>query len=170
MEDLDAALDFSEQARQEVGASPVEAGIMIEVPSAVVLADQLARKVDFFSIGTNDLTQYTLAMDRLHPMLARRADGLHPAVLRMVEKTVQAAQEAGKWVGVCGGVAGDPKGAILLMGLGVTELSLSIPSVAAIKARLRNTSFAEARSLAKQALACRNAAEVRMLAYPNGGA
>jgi multiphosphoryl transfer protein len=170
VEDLDAALDFSEQARQEVGADPLEAGIMIEVPSAVVMADQLARKVDFFSIGTNDLTQYTLAMDRLHPMLARRADGLHPAVLRMVEKTVQAAQEAGKWVGVCGGVAGDPKGAILLMGLGVTELSLSIPSVAAIKARLRNTSFSEARKLAKQALACRNAAEVRMLAYPGGGA
>ncbi|MCL4561525.1 MAG: phosphoenolpyruvate--protein phosphotransferase, partial [Chloroflexi bacterium] len=170
VEDLDAALDFSEQARQEVGAGPVEAGIMIEVPSAVLLADQLAKKVDFFSIGTNDLTQYTLAMDRLHPMLARRADGLHPAVLRMVDKTVQAAQEAGKWVGVCGGVAGDPKGAILLMGLGVTELSLSIPSVAAIKARLRNISVSEARSLAKQALACRNAAEVRMLAYPGGGA
>jgi phosphoenolpyruvate-protein phosphotransferase len=170
VEDLDAALDFSEQARQEVGADLIEAGIMIEVPSAVLLADQLARKVAFFSIGTNDLTQYTLAMDRLHPMLARRADGLHPAVLRMVEKTVQAAQEAGKWVGVCGGVAGDPKGAILLMGLGVTELSLSIPSVAAIKARLRLTSLAEARSLAKQALACRNAAEVRMLAYPGGGA
>jgi phosphoenolpyruvate-protein phosphotransferase len=170
IEDLDAALDFSEQARQEVGANPVEAGIMIEVPSAVLMADQLARKVDFFSIGTNDLTQYTLAMDRLHPMLARRADGLHPAVLRMVEKTVQAAQEAGKWVGVCGGVAGDPKGAILLMGLGVTELSLSIPSVAAIKARLRNTPLSEARDLAKQALACRNAAEVRMLAYPGGGA
>jgi multiphosphoryl transfer protein len=170
VEDLDAALDFSEQARQEVGAEPLEAGIMIEVPSAVVMADHLARKVDFFSIGTNDLTQYTLAMDRLHPMLARRADGLHPAVLRMVEKTVQAAQQAGKWVGVCGGVAGDPKGAILLMGLGVTELSLSIPSVAAIKALLRNTSISEARALAKQALACRNAAEVRMLAYPGGGA
>jgi phosphoenolpyruvate-protein phosphotransferase len=170
IEDLDAALDFSEQARQEVGADPIEAGIMIEVPSAVLLADQLAKKVDFFSIGTNDLTQYTLAMDRLHPMLARRADGLHPAVLRMVEKTVQAAQEAGKWVGVCGGVAGDPKGAILLMGLGVSELSLSIPSVAAIKARLRNTPLSEARDLAKQALACRNAAEVRMLAYPGGGA
>jgi phosphoenolpyruvate-protein phosphotransferase len=169
VEDLDAALDFSEQARLEVGADPLETGIMIEVPSAVVLADQLARKVDFFSIGTNDLTQYTLAMDRLHPMLARRADGLHPAVLRMVEKTVQAAQEAGKWVGVCGGVAGDPKGAILLMGLGVAELSLSIPSVAAIKARLRSTSLSDARRLAKQALACRNAAEVRMLAYPGGG-
>ncbi|MEJ2599578.1 MAG: phosphoenolpyruvate--protein phosphotransferase [Anaerolineales bacterium] len=170
IEDLDAALDFSEQARLETGAEPVEAGIMIEVPSAVLLADQLAKKVDFFSIGTNDLTQYTLAMDRLHPMLARRADGLHPAVLRMVDKTVQAAKEAGKWVGVCGGVAGDPKGAILLMGLGVTELSLSIPSVAAIKAKLRNTSLSEARRLAKQALECRNAAEVRMLAYPNGGA
>jgi phosphocarrier protein FPr len=96
-------------------------------------------------------------------MLARQADGLHPAVLRMIDKTVQAAQAAGKWVGVCGGVAGDPKGAIILVGLGVTELSMSIPSIAAFKAKLRQTSLAKAQALAKKALACRNAAEVRRL-------
>jgi phosphoenolpyruvate-protein kinase (PTS system EI component) len=141
---------------------------MIEVPSAVTLADQFAREVDFFSIGTNDLTQYTLAMDRLHPMLARRADGLHPAVLRMIDQTVRAADEAGIWVGVCGGMAGDPKGAVLLTGLGVRELSISIPGIAAIKARLRGVSLADAQALAKQALDCRNAAQVRSLPYPYG--
>jgi phosphocarrier protein FPr len=166
VEDLTAAQDFAEQARQEVGAEPLETGMMIEVPSAVVMARELAREADFFSIGTNDLTQYVLAMDRVHPMLARRADGLHPAVLRMVDQTVKAATEAGIWVGVCGGVAGDPKGAVLLMGLGVTELSVSIPSIAAIKARLRRISLADAQELARQALTCRNAAEVRNLPFP----
>jgi phosphoenolpyruvate-protein phosphotransferase len=166
VEDLTAAQDMAEAVRQEIGADPLETGIMIEVPSAVVLAEELARQVDFFSIGTNDLTQYTLAMDRLHPMLARRADGLHPAILRMVDKTVQAARAEGKWVGVCGGVAGDPAGAILLAGLGVTELSMSIPSVAAVKARLRRISLAEAQSLAQRALKCRNAVEVRRLPLP----
>jgi phosphoenolpyruvate-protein kinase (PTS system EI component) len=132
----------------------------------VILAEELAREVDFFSIGTNDLTQYTLAMDRLHPMLAKRADGLHPAILRMVEKTVQAADAEGKWVGVCGGVAGDPVGAVLLAGLGVTELSVSIPSIAAVKARLRSISLDQAQSLAQRALNCRNAVEVRRLPIP----
>jgi phosphoenolpyruvate-protein phosphotransferase len=168
LEDLTAAQDFTEQARREVGADPVETGMMIEVPSAVALADQFAKEVDFFSIGTNDLTQYTLAMDRLHPMLARRADGLHPAVLRMIDQTVRAADEAGIWVGVCGGMAGDPKGAVLLTGLGVRELSISIPGIAAIKARLRRISLADAQALAKQALNCRNAAQVRSLPYPYG--
>jgi phosphocarrier protein FPr len=167
LEELLAAQDFAEQARQEVGAAPVETGVMIEVPSAVVMAKDLAQEVDFFSIGTNDLTQYTLAMDRLHPMLARRADGLHPAVLRMVDQTVKAAQAAGKWVGVCGGVAGDPQGAMLLMGLGVKELSMSVPSIAAVKAKIRSVSLAEAESLARKALDCRNAAEVRRLSFPH---
>jgi phosphoenolpyruvate-protein phosphotransferase len=166
IEDLTAAQDIAEGVRQEIGADPVETGIMIEVPSAVILAEELARQVDFFSIGTNDLTQYTLAMDRLHPMLAKRADGLHPAILRMVDMTVQAAKAEGKWVGVCGGVAGDPVGAILLAGLGVTELSMSIPSVAAVKAKLRGISLAEAQSLAQRALKCRNAVEVRRLPFP----
>jgi phosphocarrier protein FPr len=166
VEDLLAAQDFAEQARQEVGAEPVDIGIMIEVPSAVVMAEELAKEVAFFSIGTNDLTQYTLAMDRLHPMLARQADGLHPAVLRMIDKTVQAAKAAGKWVGVCGGVAGDPKGAVILVGLGVSELSMSIPSIAAVKAKLRQVSLVKAQALAKEALACHNAAQVRRLAIP----
>jgi phosphoenolpyruvate-protein phosphotransferase len=166
LEDLAAAQDLAEAARQEVGAEPVETGMMIEVPSAVAMADQMAKEVDFFSIGTNDLTQYVLAMDRVHPLLARQADGLHPAVLRMIDMTVRGAIASGKWVGVCGGVAGDPKGAILLAGLGVSELSVSIPSVAAVKAKLRNISMADAQELAREALTCRNAAQVRMLKFP----
>ncbi|WP_416674257.1 phosphoenolpyruvate--protein phosphotransferase [Egbenema bharatensis] len=163
LEDFHTAYKLAESVRQEVGADPVEIGMMVEVPSAVVMADEFAKIVDFFSIGTNDLTQYVLAMDRGHPILAKQADGLHPAVLRMIHQTVQAAQSAGKWVGVCGGIAGDPKGAAILAGLGVTELSVSIPSVAAVKAKIRGMSFAETQGLAKRALACRTAQEVRAL-------
>ena len=165
-EDLTAAREMAEQVRAEIGAPPVEIGIMIEVPSAVAMAEEFAREVDFFSIGTNDLTQYTLAMDRLHPVLAKQADGLHPAVLRMIDKTAQAAKAAGKWVGVCGGIAGDPRGAVILAGLGVTEFSVSIPSIAAIKARLRHISLSDAQAVAQKALSCRTAAEVRSLVLP----
>src|SRR5512139_301150 len=159
LEDLVAAKSVAAEVRWEIDAPSVDIGIMIEVPSAVMIAEELAEQVDFFSIGTNDLTQYTLAMDRGHPMLAKQADGLHPAVLRMIERTVQAATKAGKWVGVCGGMAGDPKGAVLLTGLGVTELSMSIPSIAAIKAQLRQLSQKKCQAYAWQALTCRTAAE-----------
>jgi phosphoenolpyruvate-protein phosphotransferase len=163
LEEFAQARAITEQVRQQINAPLVPLGIMIEVPSAVMLADQFAQEVDFFSIGTNDLTQYTLAMDRLHPQLAKQADALHPAVLRMVERTVQAARAAGKWVGVCGGVAGDPKGAVILVGLGVSELSISVPSVAAVKAHLRSRSLAEMQRIAQQAVQCRTAEEVRRL-------
>jgi phosphoenolpyruvate-protein phosphotransferase len=163
LEDVRAAKKIAEQVRQELNAPPVEIGIMVEVPSSVIMAPEFAQEVDFFSIGTNDLTQYTLAMDRLHPVLAKQADGLHPAVLRMVDMVVKAASAHGKWVGVCGGIAGDPKGAIILTGLGVTELSVTIPSVAAIKATLRRVSREQAQALAKRAMACRTATEVRSL-------
>ena len=165
-EDLTAPRELADQVRAELGAPPVEIGIMIEVPSAVAMAEEFASEVDFFSIGTNDLTQYTLAMDRLHPVLAKQADGLHPAVLRMIDKTAQAAKAAGKWVGVCGGIAGDPRGAVILAGLGVTEFSVSIPSIAAIKARLRHISLSDAQAVAQKALSCRTAAEVRSLVLP----
>ncbi|HYH47289.1 MAG TPA: putative PEP-binding protein, partial [Thermoanaerobaculia bacterium] len=105
------------------------------------------------------------AMDRGHPLLARQADGLHPAVLRMIDQTVRAATEKKRWVGVCGGVAGEPLGAVILVGLGVVELSVSIPSIAAIKARLRTVSMDEARRLARRALACDSAEAVRALVH-----
>jgi len=163
LEDVERARAITEQVREELNAPPIPLGIMVEVPSAAILAHHLAQEVDFFSIGTNDLTQYTLAMDRLHPQLARQADALHPAVLRMIELTVQAARGAGKWVGVCGGLAGDPKGAVILTGLGVAELSVSVPSIAAVKAEIRSRSLEDMQRIAQQALQCRTAAEVRSL-------
>ena len=162
-EELARARAITESVRREVGVAPVETGIMIEVPSAVMMAEQLARDVSFFSIGTNDLTQYVLAMDRQHPVLAPKADGLHPAVLRMVDLTVKAARKAGIWVGACGGIAGDPSGAVVLSGLGVTELSVAIPSIPAVKALLRGISMADAEDVARAALECGNAGEVRGL-------
>jgi len=161
--DLRDAQAITESVRQELGAERLETGIMIEVPSAVIMAPELAAHADFFSIGTNDLTQYVLAMDRGHPQLARQADGLHPAVLRMIDQTVRATAGRNTWVGVCGGVAGDPLGAVILIGLGVTELSVSIPSIAAIKARVRGISMKDAQSLARRALACDSAEAVRGL-------
>jgi phosphocarrier protein FPr len=127
---------------------------MVEVPSAVVMAAELAQEVDFFSIGTNDLTQYVLAMDRGNASLAKEAQGTHPAILRMIAKTVEAAARYGKKVGVCGGLAGEPVGAAILIGLGVTELSMAIPSIPAVKAAIRTLSLAEAQALAQRALAC----------------
>ena len=165
LEDLHEAKQVAEQVRQELGVPPVEIGIMVEVPSTVLMAAEFAKHVDFFSVGTNDLTQYTLAMDRMHAALAKNVDGLHPAILRMIDMTVRAAKGAGKWVGVCGGVAGDPLGAAILSGLGVTELSMSLPSIAAVKSSLRKIKRADAENLARRALACSTATEVRQLSH-----
>ena len=107
-----------------------------------------------------------LAIDRMHPTLGNQVDGLHPAVLRMIEMSVRAATTAGKWVGVCGGVAGDPVGALILTGLGVTELSMSLPSIAAVKATMRGYSLRQAKEFARRALACKTASEVRQLPLP----
>jgi phosphocarrier protein FPr len=163
MEELIAARKITEEVRCAMNAPPVEIGIMVEVPSTALMADQFAPEVDFFSIGSNDLTQYVLAMDRLHPVLAKQADGLHPAVLRAIDLTVRAAKAAGKWVGVCGGIAGDPRGVVILVGLGVSELSVSIPSIAAVKAQIRGLTLAHAQQIAQRALQCRTAPEVRAL-------
>jgi phosphocarrier protein FPr len=152
-----------ERIRAELAAPNVPLGIMVEVPSAAILADLFAPHVDFFSIGTNDLTQYTLAIDRQHPELAVEADSLHPAVLRLVAATVKGAAAHGRWVGVCGGIAGDPFGACLLAGLGVNELSMTPRDVPAVKARLRAASFADLQRLAAEALACDTADRVRAL-------
>lgn len=166
LEELAAAKRFAEKARIEVDAAPVEMGIMVEVPSAALMAKEFAAEVDFFSVGTNDLTQYVMAIDRLHPSLAAQADSLHPSVLRMIDQVVRAAEDAGKWVGVCGGLAGEPLGAVILAGLGVHELSMVVPSIAAVKARMRSLRMEDARALARQALACRNVKQVRALKLP----
>ncbi|MCG8350772.1 MAG: phosphoenolpyruvate--protein phosphotransferase [Chloroflexales bacterium] len=159
--ELRAARALVEEVRAEVDAPAVEIGIMVEVPSAALMADVLAPEVDFFSIGTNDLTQYTLAMDRMHPTLATRADGLHPAVLRLIASTVQGAHAAGKWVGVCGELGADAVAVPILVGLGVDELSISVPAIPTVKAQIRALNLAQCQERASQALACATAAEVR---------
>ncbi|ACO47095.1 phosphoenolpyruvate--protein phosphotransferase [Deinococcus deserti] len=163
LEDFRRARAMFEGVREELGAPRVPLGVMIEVPSAALIAHELAREVDFFSVGTNDLTQYTLAMDRLHPQLARQTDAMHPAVLRLIHLTVEAARREGKWVGVCGGAAGDEVGALILTGLGVKELSVSAPQVPGVKAALRRHTAAQLREMAEQALAQPTAEAVRAL-------
>ncbi|WP_439671197.1 phosphoenolpyruvate--protein phosphotransferase [Cupriavidus necator] len=146
----------------EAGTDPeIEVGVMIEVPSAALLADQLAEHADFFSIGTNDLTQYTLAIDRCQPELAARMDGLHPAVLRMIAATTEGAARHGRWVGVCGALAGDPLAVPVLVGLGVTELSVDAGLVPGVKARVRALSHADCRQRAGELLRLPSAAAVR---------
>jgi len=161
--ELRAARTIVEEVRAELNGPAVEIGIMIEIPSAALMADVLAAEVDFFSVGTNDLTQYTLAMDRQHPSLAGKADGLHPAVLRLIARAVDAAHAAGKWVGVCGELGADLQAVPILMGLGVDELSVSVPAIPTVKAQIRAQTLATARELAQKALACATAQEVRNL-------
>ncbi|PTN36006.1 PTS glucose transporter subunit IIBC [Desulfonatronum sp. SC1] len=139
----------------------IPVGIMVETPSAALLAEQFAKEADFFSVGTNDLTQYTLAMDRGHPRLAAHCDGLDPAVLALIHKAAQAATAHGKWCGVCGGLAGDPEAVPILIGLGVTELSVGAASIPAVKALVRTLNMARCRELAAQALNLDSAAQVR---------
>ena len=156
-----AARAVVEELRAELYTPQIELGIMIEIPAAALLADVFAAEVDFFSIGTNDLTQYTLAMDRGHPNLAGKSDGLHPAVLKLIQRTVEAAHAAGKWVGVCGELGADPQAVPILIGLGVDELSISIPAIPMVKAQVRDLTLEEARRRAQEALACATAPEVR---------
>jgi phosphoenolpyruvate-protein phosphotransferase/dihydroxyacetone kinase phosphotransfer subunit len=138
----------------------MEVGIMIEVPSAVAVADQLARLVDFFSIGTNDLTQYVMAADRGNARVAELASAFQPAVLRMVRDAATAAHDAGIWIGMCGELAGNPLAAPVLVGLGLDELSMSAPSIPAVKAAVRRFSLADAQRIAAAALALDSAEAV----------
>ncbi len=145
-------------------APQVPVGVMIETPAAVVQADVLARHADFFSIGTNDLAQYTLAADRTNAALAYLDAMFHPAVLRMIKLTVAAAKQAEIPVAVCGEMAADPLGARLLIGLGVTVLSMAPPMLPQIRATIRETAIAEAQRLAEDALRQTDPAAVRALA------
>jgi len=163
MQDWRLAKAVFEEERERLGVEPIPVGIMVEVPSVAVMAPQFAAEVDFFSVGTNDLTQYTLAMDRGHPKLAAQVDGLNPAVLRLIAQSVTAAHAADRWVGVCGGMASDPQAVPLLVGLGVDELSVSIPAIPAVKAQIRLLSLATCQNLAARALDLNSAAEVRAL-------
>jgi phosphoenolpyruvate-protein phosphotransferase len=152
-----------EEEAANLGVPPVPAGIMVEVPATAVMAAQFAREAEFFSIGTNDLTQYTLAMDRGHPKLAPQVDGLSPAVLKLIAHTVNGARSSRRRVGVCGGIGSDPCAIPVLIGLGVDELSVSLPAIPAVKAQIRNLRMDACRALAERALAADSAEDVRAL-------
>jgi multiphosphoryl transfer protein len=162
LEELRAARRLLHAEADALGRPPPPLGVMIEVPSAALIADALAGEADFFSIGSNDLTQYTLAMDRGHAQLAAAADALHPAVLRLIGMAGEAAARHGRWVGVCGAIAADPLAVPALLGLGVTELSVPAPSVPQVKAAVARCTLADCRVLASELLALGTAAEVRV--------
>jgi len=163
VEEWRAAKAILDEVKAAHPCADLQVGIMIEVPSAALLAPILAQEVDFFSIGTNDLTQYTLAIDRGHPILSAEADGLHPSILQLIDHTVKAAHKHGKWVGICGELAADPKAVPILMGLGVDELSMSPNSIPLVKAQIRTLNYSQAQALAKRALECESATAVRQL-------
>ena len=140
---------------------PIDTGIMIEIPAAALLSRQLIHHVDFFSIGTNDLTQYTMAAERGNPGLSEFNDALHPAVMQLVNQVCDAAHNSKKWVGVCGELAGDPVAAPVLVGLGVDELSMNPGVVPQIKAILNSLNLPDARELAEHILGLSSAIEAR---------
>ncbi len=163
------AREFTREAQAELDsrhiarAQGAQVGIMVEVPSVVTMVDQFAREVDFFSIGTNDLTQYTFAAERGNKRLSGLNDPCHPAILRQIERVVQAAHAQGKWVGLCGEMAGDIEAIPILLGLGVDELSMSPSLIPRAKRVVRSWLFSDAVSLAQQALQLESAREVRYM-------
>lgn len=166
-DDVALARSLVDDARAQVPDAPApQLGIMVEIPSAVLLADELAAAVDFMSIGTNDLTQYLLAADRGNPALAPRQDAAHPAVLRAVSAVVEAAHRSPRAcrVAVCGELAGDPVGACLLIGLGVDELSMAPAGFGAVKRAVAERSRADYAAAAREALSLSSAVAVRAMA------
>jgi phosphoenolpyruvate-protein phosphotransferase len=164
-QEIDAARAVLARAREATGSDvALELGIMVEIPAAAVTAAELARHADFFSIGTNDLTQYTMAAERGDERLAGLLTGPQPAVLRLIAATVTGAATRGRMVGVCGELAGDPAAALLLAGLGVTELSMAPGLIPEAKAALRSVDLATLRRVAAQALNAPDATAARALA------
>jgi phosphoenolpyruvate-protein phosphotransferase/dihydroxyacetone kinase phosphotransfer subunit len=162
-EELREARRLLEDAARQADARP-ELGVMVEVPAVALAADRFAREVDFFSIGTNDLAQYTMAAERGNESLAELGDALHPAVLRLVRLVCEGASAHGRWVGVCGELAADPVAAPVLVGLGVSELSMSAAAIGSVKQAVRSLDMPAARAVAEAALLAGTAAEVRALA------
>lgn len=141
----------------------IEIGIMVETPAAVIMTDHLAKEVDFFSIGTNDLTQYALAVDRGNKLISDLYESMSPAVLRLIKQVIDASHANNKWTGMCGELAGDENATLLLLGMGLDEFSMSAISIPRIKKIIRNVRFLDAKSLAEQALAKATAQEVKKL-------
>jgi phosphotransferase system enzyme I (PtsI) len=151
----------AELAREGIPFNPdIEIGVMIEVPSAALLADKLAQEVDFLSIGTNDLVQYILAVDRGNERISYLYKHLHPAVLRMLKHIINAGHQHGVWVGMCGEMAGDPLSTLLLLGLDLDEFSMSPQAVPEIKKIIRSTDYREAVRITNRVLELETASEV----------
>jgi phosphotransferase system enzyme I (PtsI) len=169
LEELRRANELCQEARVALERAglpfdrELQVGVMIETPAAVWVADWLAREAQFFSIGTNDLIQYTLAMDRGNERVAHLYEPLDPAVLRAIQRTIEAGRAANRWVGVCGEMAGDPRLAVVLLGLGASELSVAIPDLQRVKAAVRSVPASLAREVAVEALGLPSAREVRAL-------
>jgi phosphocarrier protein FPr len=161
-----AARALLEEERASLGAPPIEVGIMVEVPAVAVEADRFAPVVDFFSVGTNDLGQYTMAAERGNEALAPLLAGPQPALLRLIAGLTEAARAHDRWVGVCGELAGDPAAAVLLAGLGVAELSMAPSRIPEVKATLRSLALSEAQAIARRALDCDDAQAVTDLVAP----
>lgn len=166
-EEIRKANAILEEARQELRAEGIpfdenlEVGIMVEIPSAAVIADILAKEVDFFSIGTNDLIQYTLAVDRMNEHISILYEPLHPAVLRLIKNVIDASHKAGKWTGMCGEMAGDVTAAPILLGMGLDEFSMSASSIPQVKKIIRSLSYDEAKQIAEKALSLEKPEEIR---------
>lgn len=139
----------------------IEVGIMIEIPSAAVTADILAKEVDFFSIGTNDLIQYTLAVDRMNEHISHLYEPLHPAVLRLIKNVIDASHNAGKWTGMCGEMAGDTWATAILLGMGLDEFSMSASSIPQVKNIIRSLTYEESKHIAQKALSMDNPEDIR---------
>ncbi|EKO3771521.1 phosphoenolpyruvate-protein phosphotransferase PtsI [Vibrio metschnikovii] len=138
----------------------IEIGVMVETPASAAIAHHLAKEVAFFSIGTNDLTQYTLAVDRGNEMISHLYNPLSPAVLTVIKQVIDASHAAGKWTGMCGELAGDERATLLLLGMGLDEFSMSGISIPKVKKVIRNTNFAEVKAMAEHALSLPTAAEI----------
>src|SRR5699024_9238061 len=133
-------------------ADNIEVGIMVEIPSTAILANQFAKEVDFFSIGTNDLIQYTMAADRMNEHVSYLYQPYHPAILNLVHQVIQAAHREGKWVGMCGEMAGDPVAIPILLGLGLDEFSMSASSILPARSQISTLSKQEMEELARTVL------------------
>ena len=169
MEELLQALDFLRRAQRDLDREGIpynrhmDVGMMIEVPSAALIADQLAPHVDFFSLGTNDLVQYALAVDRANTDISHLYQPCHPAIIRLLRSVLQAAWSHGKWVSICGEMAGDPILVPLILGLGIHELSMSPVAIGLVKRLIRRVRMHDAELLVQRALSCGTGAEVRSL-------
>ena len=164
--ELKAELDLLKAQLREEGKAfdeTIEVGVMVETPAAAVIAHHLAKEVDFFSIGTNDLTQYTLAVDRGNELISHLYNPMSPSVLALIKQVIDASHAAGKWTGMCGELAGDERATLLLLGMGLDEFSMSAISIPRIKKIIRNTNFEDVKALADQALAQPTAQELMNL-------